>query len=731
NATYTLCVMKASDIPSMFIVTASGSLDKIHSNKDYKETGTMILVQPDGTVEYDGNLATIKGRGNTTWNLNKKPYNIKLDKATNLLDMGKSKHWVLLANAQEPTQMRNKLAYDLADTVGLRYSIKSSFIDLYINGEYLGVYQLCQKVELGKNDVVNITDLEKLTEEANSVDDLSTFSKYTSGTTHAYNIPNNPTDITGGYLLEYNSNQNGVSCFQTTLKQCVDIKSPEYASVEQVQYIKNYVQAAENAVYSADGYNSEGKYYTDYFDLDSCVKMYLIQELSKNVDSCITSCFFHKDTDSNGGKLTAGPAWDFDVALGNLWGKDANGQYYDLSNPEGLWAAIAPNNTMKKGTLTLFAAMYQHEDFVQRATEIWKEEFLPAIHVILGEQARNTESVQSIDSYESSFADSVKMNYTRWKLTDNLLVNSGTTHEENIAYLKNFISKRTEFISTAFLPLDEAKTEVKNSLEAFFATVNNYDTGSDYDKITEIKEQALTDIDAAESVEKATTIKQKAIEDMKQYMKVTVYFDNTVVNWTTPYIHVWNTKNGETSWPGMAMEEYRDGIYTATVSCNASIIFDDGQDYAQTVDITELPTETAVYVIDLNSNQSGDGSRAYYSGSWQTYSVEQSDKTELQSLFDEAKAYFTEDIAALGTALEDTDALLHKQNPSQEKLNQQAEVLKTVLEKLKKEPSTATGEEKPAENNTVFPTVIITTIIVSAVWGIILFVLNKRKSQNT
>lgn len=731
NNTYTLCIMKANNTPSMFIITASGSLDKIHADKDYKETGTMILVQPDGTVEYDGNLTTIKGRGNTTWNLNKKPYNIKLSVATDLLGMGKSKHWTLLANAQEPTQMRNKLAYDLADTVGLQYSIQSSFVDLYINSEYLGVYQLCQKVELGKNDVVKITDLEKLTETANNVDDLSVFSKYTSGTTHAYNIPDNPQDITGGYLLEYNSNQNGVSCFQTALKQYVDIKSPEYASVEQVRYIQGYVQAAENAVYSADGYNNEGKYYTDYFDLDSCVKMYLIQELSKNVDSGITSCFFYKDTDSNGGKLTAGPAWDFDVAFGNLWGKDTNGQYYNLTDPEGLWAAIAPNNTMDKGALTLFAAMYQHEDFVQRVTEVWKEEFLPAIYVILGQEGQNDKRVQSIDSYEDYFTDSIKMNYTRWNLTDNLLVNSGTTHEENVAYLKNFISQRTEFISTACLPLDEAKTEIKNSLESFFATVNNYDTGSDYDKIMEIKEQALTDIDTAESVEKATEIKQEAIEHMKQYMKITVYFDNTVVHWTTPYIHIWNTEEGETSWPGVAMEEYQDGIYMATVPCNASILFDDGQDHAQTVDITGLPTETAVYIIDLNSNQSGDDSRAYYSGSWQTYTVEQSDKTELQSLFDEAKTYFTDDIAALGTALEDTNALLHRQNPSQEKLDQQAEVLRAALGTLKKEPLTAGTEEKSAENNSVFPTVMITTVVVSAIWGLFLFILKKRKRQDT
>ncbi len=730
NNTYTLCVMKANHIPSMFIVTASGSLDKIHANKEYKEKGTMLLVQPDGTVNYDGNLASIKGRGNTTWNLNKKPYNIKLEQATDLLGMGKSKHWSLLANAQEPSQLRNKIAYDLADTVGLKYSVQSSFVDLYINGEYLGVYQLCQKIELGKNDIVKITDLEKLTEKANNVDDLSTFPKYSLGNTHAYNIPNNPQDITGGYLLEYNSYQGEVSGFKTSLQQCIDIKSPEYASKEQVQYIKSYVQAAEDAVYSADGYNSEGKYYTEYFDLDSCVKMYLIEELSKNIDTGITSCFFYKDKDSNGGKLTAGPAWDFDVAFGNLWGKDVNGQYYNLENPEGLWAAIAPNNTMKNSTLTIFAAMYQHEDFVQRASEIWKEQFLPVIHTLLGEQEQENIKIQSITAYEDAFADSVKMNYTRWNLTDNLLVNSGSTHEENLNYLKNFISQRTEFMSIAFLPLDEAKKEIKEALESFFASVENYDTDTNYDKIVQIKEQALADIDAADNIGKATEIKQSAIQSMKQYMKVTVYFDNTITKWATPYIHIWNTEEGSTSWPGVAMEEYQNGIYMATVSCNASILFDDGQDYAQTVDITDLPTDPSVYVVDINSNQGGDNSRAYYNGSWQAYSIEPSDKTILQSLVDEAKIYFTDNIESLGKALDEAEALLHKQNPSQEKLDRQVEVLKTALEKLKTESSPTTkAEEKQTESSSIFWTVIITAAVVSAVWAIGLTVLKKRKKQ--
>lgn len=728
NSSYTLCVMKANNLPSMFIITESGSLNKIHNNKDYKEAGTMLLVRPDGTTDYNGKLEYIKGRGNTTWNLNKKPYNIKLESSENLLSMGESKRWCLLANAQEPSQLRNKSMYDLADTIDLNYSVKSEFVDLYVNGEYLGVYQLCQKIELGKKDLVKITDLQKLTEQANNTESLETFPQYKSGQTRAYRIPENPADITGGYLLEYNSKLDGTSCFQTKLKQNVDLKSPEYASVEQINYIQNYVQEAEDAVYSTDGYNSQGKYYTDYFDLDSCVKMYLIQELSKNIDSCITSCFFYKDA---GGKLTAGPAWDFDVALGNLWGKDANGTYYNLTDPEGLWAAIAPNDVMGNGKLTLFAAMYKHSDFAKRAAEIWQQEFLPAVQILLGEKENTSDSALcGIDDYEAYFSESIKMNYIRWKLTDNLLVNSGTTHEENVSYLKNFVSARTTFLSTSFLPLDEAKEEIKKSLEDFFGTVGNYDTGNDYDKISEIKNKALEEISAAADTEVATEIKNKAIAQMKQYMKVTVYFDNTVVNWETPHIHIWGTETEQASWPGIPMEVFQDDIYTATVPCDASILFNNGDKGEQTVDISNLPTEDSIYIIDKSDNH-GDDNKAIYGGSWQTYSQEPSDKTELQALADEAKQYFTEDISNLGKILSDTEAILLRKNISQEKVDAQTKMLKEALDKLKKNPPQSSISAQQESSPFDFSTVIITAAAVSLVWVVVLVLLKKKKEKPT
>ncbi|MGN1111680.1 MAG: CotH kinase family protein, partial [Acutalibacteraceae bacterium] len=145
---YTAYVMQSSSIASMFITTQSGSMDAVNADKTHEtaESGQMLLVDSEGAVSYDGALDSIKGRGNTTWRLDKKPYNIKLPKKASLLGMKASKKWCLLANAQEHSMLRNRVAYDLADEVGLDFSPESRFLDLYANGEYLGSYQLSEKV---------------------------------------------------------------------------------------------------------------------------------------------------------------------------------------------------------------------------------------------------------------------------------------------------------------------------------------------------------------------------------------------------------------------------------------------------------------------------------------------------------------------------------------------------------------------------------------------------------
>ena len=455
STTYSLCVQKASGIGSMFITTESGSMSNVHANKENKESGQLVAIDYDGSVSYDNALDYIKGRGNTTWRFDKKPYNIKLDKKASLLGMDKNKKWCLLANAQEHSMIRNALLYDLADEVGLEFSPASRFVDLYANGEYLGTYQLTQKVEAGDGDLVDITDLEAKTEEAvangTGLSDVDIEEMYgddyysaemENGEREAYNIPYNPDDITGGYLLEFVMEFDEASYFTTTGGQKVQVKNPEYCSAEQINYIADFMQDLEDAVYSDTGYNEKGKHYTEYIDMESAVLMYLLQEFSVNIDGGISSCYFYKDSDLTGdGKVHASPCWDFDVALGNLDQFD----YWSWTSTLNYDAWFTREFYRYSEVPTIFAQLCRHDDFWSEVENLYTERYSPALDILTG-KVEGTGRLQSMYDYDALVSPSSVMNYTRWDLEDTLLVTeSGTTQDEQMVYLETFIYGRIEF----------------------------------------------------------------------------------------------------------------------------------------------------------------------------------------------------------------------------------------------------------------------------------------------
>ena len=206
NQSYKLVVLCSAEIPAVYITTESGSLNYIHSNKENKEPGN-IRIYENGKQTLNSALKQIKGRGNSTWGLEKKPYNIKFDKKTDLFGMGKAKKWTLLANHYDRSLIRNIAAYELAQRIGLPYTCLYQPVDLYINGTYLGNYLVTESVEVGATRV-DINDLEKDNEDANPGVDLETLSTGSVGDQNPgsrkwVNIPNNPENITGGYLLEF------------------------------------------------------------------------------------------------------------------------------------------------------------------------------------------------------------------------------------------------------------------------------------------------------------------------------------------------------------------------------------------------------------------------------------------------------------------------------------------------------------------------------------------------
>ena len=446
-------IRKSAAIPSMFISTSSGSMEDIHADKEHKEKGEMLLIREDGTQDYKGALKHIKGRGNVTWDYNKRPYNIKLDQSADLLGMGKAKGWCLLANYLDTSLLRNKIVYDLAEETGIDFTMDSRSLDLYLNGEYKGTYLMTEKVEIDKNRV-NVTDMEKATENANGEDvDLES---YPAGGSNAYavntrkwrEIPNDPADITGGYLIEVELDERyaGEACgFVTRIGQAVTMKAPEFVSKKQIDYIAGFYQDMEDALYAKTGYNAKGKHFSEYLDEESVAKMYLLQEYSLNLDSGITSFYLYKDSDLTGdGKLHMAPVWDFDIALGNHPGRDG----VNLTDPQVWWANRA--QIYNVGGLNLLAQAVQYESVKKQIVEQWNEVFRPAVRYLLG---KNTDyqpkKLKKLSEYKNEVSVSAEMNFMIWPET--LMhsvtgVQSGANFTESMEYIENFLDRRVSFL---------------------------------------------------------------------------------------------------------------------------------------------------------------------------------------------------------------------------------------------------------------------------------------------
>lgn len=302
--------MFISRLPVVYIVTDDGS--SIDSKTDYE--GAQMRIQSNdrypGTevALYDGAIE-IRGRGNSTWNQSiwsggKRPYKLKLDKKTNLFGFGESKHWALLANFMDESLLRNKTSYDLAGEMGIQPSLPSANVELILNGEYAGNYQLVGNVRIQESRV-NIYNWEDLAEDAakaiakaekanGQTIDQDALEDYmnqnmqwiTSGSVsfngktytisdYAVEIPKNSSggiDVSGGFLFELDGYYDEVSKFRTDTYQPIMFKSPEFirpttgageGAIEKADdskqkcdalynYAYQFIQAVEDTVHSPD-----------------------------------------------------------------------------------------------------------------------------------------------------------------------------------------------------------------------------------------------------------------------------------------------------------------------------------------------------------------------------------------------------------------------------------------------------------------------------------------------
>ena len=258
-------------------------------SKDDYVTGSLTVSPAPGGAPTDAvtGALEIKGRGNSTWNQPKKPYRLKLGKAAALLGMPSSKHWVLLANFLDKSALRNSIAFELGAKSSLAWTPKSRFVEVVLNGKYVGLYQLVEQIRLDKQRI----NIDALSEDDTTGDAL-----------------------TGGYHIERDARWDAKiePGFLSSKSQPFTLKDPEEPTPEQLAYIKGYVNSTESAIFGT-GFKDPVSGYAKYIDVPSFIDWFLIHEYLRVNDAWYSSTNMYKP---RLGKLYAGPLWDFDLSMG-------------------------------------------------------------------------------------------------------------------------------------------------------------------------------------------------------------------------------------------------------------------------------------------------------------------------------------------------------------------------------------------------------------------------------
>lgn len=385
-------IARRQNIPVVRIDTRGRPiLDK----KNYVD-GTITISDPEGLYsdvkEFKADMG-IRGRGNSTWSFPKKPWKVKLDEKASLLGMPADKEWALLANYADRTLIRNIVAMKLSEICGFSWTPRMRSVEVYLNGKYQGVYTLCEHKKVSP-DRVNID----VVGENDNVGDA----------------------VTGGYYLEIEEQQDETTCWWTSMGVPMMFSDPEEPTDEQLAYVKGLFESFEKALRAKDFTEASG--YPKYIDVDSFVDYYIVQELTKNIDGNLRKSSFI--TKERGKKMEMYHLWDFDLTLGNcgyFWGNVGNG-------PENFWIKLDK----------WYPHLFGDPVFVDKVQERWNE-LMPELRKIpdfIDEQALILDKAQ-----ERNFQV-----WSIWESVDWVYFPSLGSYEKEVDYLKEFYTKRLEWL---------------------------------------------------------------------------------------------------------------------------------------------------------------------------------------------------------------------------------------------------------------------------------------------
>lgn len=361
----------ATELPKLYI-DAEEEFENIDRETWVSATYTLTI----GTKEFPGGnyegTGSVKGRGNSSWTYPKKPYSIKLDSKASWLGIPKTKKYAVIPSYNDGTLMRNYITYKgFAELVGIDYVPKCEFVDVYLNGEYNGIYLLTERIDI-EGSKVNI-------EEADAE------------------------NLSGGYLIE--KDVNGRVDFDTDLwfrcpywanqaKDYFVLKAPEPDDPElsraMLNYLTDYMQRVHDAIMGESGED-----WHDYVDISSWVDFIIVEEIAKNIDGCMkTSCWLYKDRDDDHIYMTA--PWDFDFAYGRVNWNNQSPQHNDVDDcpnadtPDGFMIVNSSNPWMD----TLYDNEEEFRNALKERYTAYRSTMIEGLFPMINEQAAYLTVVQ-------------------------------------------------------------------------------------------------------------------------------------------------------------------------------------------------------------------------------------------------------------------------------------------------------------------------------------------------
>ena len=404
------------DTPIISIDTEDGG--GVTSKVDYKSC-TVTLENADESYCFENVAAEIRGRGNSSWDMEKKSYRIKFTEKRSMFGSDyEAKSWTLIANYCDKSLSRNALAYEMAQRMsGLDFSSMNEFVELYLNGEYMGVYLLCDQIQVGEGRV-----------------DIGE------------SFYDDPAQM--GFLIELDARANeegkaGYDYVELENEKLYLIKSPDssdpaYRPRIHLKYVTNYLNDALSAL-SEENWDR----ICELIDVDSFVDMYIVNEMFANLDNYKFSCYFYK---APNGKLYAGPAWDFDISSGNVdygyaEGRAESGPRQDLIYSGKLW--IADRHTW-------YRRLLRNEEFV----ELLRERLVDYKDEILSVAA--LADTKTTDGYYARYGKAIERNFEKWKIMGVYLwpnpqvIVDITTAEGQMNYLADWLRERYDVLCEVY-----------------------------------------------------------------------------------------------------------------------------------------------------------------------------------------------------------------------------------------------------------------------------------------